>query len=70
MKIQSFGSFSGTSLGIGTAAAAAMTSPKPARRPEGCVSTPFVMVISAFGTFQALEAAAINIARAFAERGL
>ena len=67
MSFQSFGSFRGTSLGTGTAAAAPITSPKPARRPEArCVSTPFSMVISAFGTFQVLDAAAINISRAAA----
>ena len=63
MSFQSFGSFRGTSLGNRQGLAAApTTSPKAARRPEArCVSTPFSTVISAFGTFQVLDAAAITV---------
>ena len=66
MNTKSFGSLSLTVAGSGCFAAASASSPKVARLPDACETTPLRTAIEAAGTFHRSAAAATSIARAAA----
>ena len=67
ISFQSFGSLSATSLGTGTLAASAASSPNVAERCDrGCETTPFATAISSAGTPQLDAAAVASMIRAAA----